>query len=289
MDVLGEYFSKILTAFYLSRFQMYLITTLAPAPSEQALINKMLPKELILRIFSYLDMKTLCRCAQTCRSWNVLALDGSNWQRVDLFTFQKDVKAATVENLARRCGGFLKKLSLKGCENIQDSALRSFTAKCANIEHLSLYKCKRVTDATCENLGRHCHKLVHLNLENCTAITDRALRYISDGCSNLQYLNISWCDNIQDKGVQMILSGCKGLTTLIMKGCEGLTEQVFANSIDNMKNLEVINLLSCFVNDETVAHIARGSPHLQYLCLSNCTQITDRSLISLSQGCKMLT
>ncbi|KAK6041223.1 hypothetical protein COOONC_21272, partial [Cooperia oncophora] len=43
------------------------------------------------------------------------------------------------------------------------------------------------------------------------------------------------------------------------------------------------------VNDETVAHIARGSPHLQYLCLSNCTQITDRSLISLSQGCRMLT
>ncbi|VDM70436.1 unnamed protein product [Strongylus vulgaris] len=157
---------------------MYLITTLAPAPSEQALINKVLPKELILRIFSYLDMKTLCRCAQTCRLWNILALDGSNWQRVDLFTFQKDVKAATVENLARRCGGFLKKLSLKGCENIQDSALRSFTAKCANIEHLSLYKCKRVTDATCENLGRHCHKLIHLNLENCTAITDRALRYI---------------------------------------------------------------------------------------------------------------
>ncbi|KAE9416881.1 hypothetical protein Angca_004313 [Angiostrongylus cantonensis] len=241
---------------------MYLITTLAPAPSEQALINKVLPKELLLRsehfrIFSYLDMKTLCRCAQACRLWNVLALDGSNWQRVDLFTFQKDVKVATVENLARRCGGFLKKLSLKGCENIQDSALRSFTAKCANIEHLSLYKCKRVTDA--------------------------------DGCPNLQYLNISWCDNIQDKGVQMVLAGCKNLTTLIMKGCEGLTEQVFANSIDHMKNLEVINLLSCFANDETVAHIAHGSPHLQYLCLSNCTQITDRSLISLSQGCKMLT
>ncbi|KAK6059596.1 leucine Rich repeat-containing domain protein [Cooperia oncophora] len=277
---------------------------------------------------------------------------GSNWQRVDLFTFQKDVKAATVENLARRCGGFLKKLSLKGCENIQasfiinlelyilivtkdrlridtyvfrtqmfhcrirhyglsqlnvptsnisvcinvneltDATCENLGRHCHKLVHLNLENCTAITDRalrTCENLGRHCHKLVHLNLENCTAITDRALRYISDGCSNLQYLNISWCDNIQDKGVQMILAGCKGLTTLIMKGCEGLTEQVFANSIDNMKNLEVINLLSCFVNDETVAHIARGSPHLQYLCLSNCTQITDRSLISLSQGCRMLT
>lgn len=24
--------------------------------------------------------------------WNILALDGSNWQRVDLFEFQKDVE-----------------------------------------------------------------------------------------------------------------------------------------------------------------------------------------------------
>uniref|UniRef100_A0A1I7WSY6 F-box domain-containing protein n=1 Tax=Heterorhabditis bacteriophora TaxID=37862 RepID=A0A1I7WSY6_HETBA len=231
---------------------MYLIPTLTSSSGEQALINRTLPKELILRIFSHLDMKTLCRCAQTCRLWNILALDGSNWQQVDLFTFQRDVKAATVENLARRCGGFLKKLSLKGCENIQDSALRSFTAKCANIEHLSLYKCKRVTDATCENLGRHCHKLNHLNLENCTTITDRALKYISDGCHNLQYLNISWCDNIQDKGIQNILAGCPILNTLVMRGCEGLTEQVFAPSIEHMGNLSKINMLSCFVSCETL-------------------------------------
>jgi len=79
-------------------------------------------------------------------SWNKLAMDGSNWQDVDLFYFAKDVKAAVIESLARRCGGFLKKLSLKDCENIQDSAMRSFAAKCPNIERLSLYKCKLVTD-----------------------------------------------------------------------------------------------------------------------------------------------
>lgn len=59
---------------------------------DEALINKKLPKELILRIFSYLDVVSLCRCAQVSKSWNVLALDGSNWQRIDLFDFQKDVE-----------------------------------------------------------------------------------------------------------------------------------------------------------------------------------------------------
>lgn len=34
---------------------------------ESNLINKKLPKELIIRIFSYLDIVSLCRCAQVCK------------------------------------------------------------------------------------------------------------------------------------------------------------------------------------------------------------------------------
>ena len=51
-----------------------------------------------------------------CQAWYVLALDGSNWQRVDLFQFQVDIEGAVVENLAKKCGGFLKSLSLNGCQ-----------------------------------------------------------------------------------------------------------------------------------------------------------------------------
>jgi hypothetical protein len=165
--------------------QMYLITTLAPSQqnSQPALINRVLPKELILRVFSYLDIVSLCRCAQSCRSWNKLAMDGSNWQDVDLFYFQKDVKTPVVESLAKRCGGFLKNLSLKGCENVQDSAMRSFAAKCPNIERLCLFKCKLITDATCEYIGRYCQRLVSLDLENCPAITDLTMKFI--GCVSI--------------------------------------------------------------------------------------------------------
>uniref|UniRef100_A0A9L0K9P5 F-box domain-containing protein n=1 Tax=Equus asinus TaxID=9793 RepID=A0A9L0K9P5_EQUAS len=60
--------------------------------NDEGLINKKLPKELLLRIFSFLDIVTLCRCAQISKAWNILALDGSNWQRIDLFNFQTDVE-----------------------------------------------------------------------------------------------------------------------------------------------------------------------------------------------------
>ena len=55
----------------------------------------MLPKELLLRVFSYLDVVSLCRSAQVSKAWNILALDGSNWQRVDLFNFQVDIEGET--------------------------------------------------------------------------------------------------------------------------------------------------------------------------------------------------
>uniref|UniRef100_A0A9J2P2H8 F-box domain-containing protein n=1 Tax=Ascaris lumbricoides TaxID=6252 RepID=A0A9J2P2H8_ASCLU len=278
------------------QYRMYLITTLLPSQTDQPLINRILPKELILRcvkksrfrIFSFLDITSLCRCAETCRQWNMLALDGSNWQQVDLFRFQKDIKAPVVENLAKRCGGFLKKLSLRGCENVQEAALRSFTLRCPNIEHLSLYKCKRVTDSTCDYLGRNCHRMLWLDLENCTAITDKSLKAISEGCRQLEYLNISWCENIQDRGVQSILQGCSKLSTLICRGCEGITENVFTDMGAYCKELRALNLLGCFIVDDTVADIAAGCRSLEYLCLSMCSQITDRSLICLANGCPCL-
>lgn len=75
-------------------------------------ISKKLPKEILLRILSYLDVVSLCRCAQVISSesssvcdnhfflsipqvskyWNILALDGSNWQKIDLFYFQLDIE-----------------------------------------------------------------------------------------------------------------------------------------------------------------------------------------------------
>lgn len=55
-------------------------------------------------------------------------------------------QGTVVENIARRCGGFLKKLSLRGCQSVVDSSMKTFAQQCNNIEHLNLDDCKKITD-----------------------------------------------------------------------------------------------------------------------------------------------
>lgn len=118
-------------------------------------------------------------------------------------------------------------------------------------------------------------------------------------------MNISWCQNVTDKGISMIADGCPYLKVLLLKGCEGISTGIFSNlKPDSFKELKILNLLSCVVSscvkflinyilfqnitDETVEDISKHCHELEYLCLSNCREITDRSLVALSQGCQHL-
>ncbi|EGW04706.1 F-box/LRR-repeat protein 2 [Cricetulus griseus] len=197
-------------------------------------------------------------------AWNILALDGSNWQRIDLFNFQTDVEGQVVENISKRCGGFLRKLSLRGCIGVGDSSLKTFAQNCRNIEHLNLNGCTKITDSTCYSLGRFCSKLKHLDLTSCVSVTNSSLKGISDGCRNLEYLNLSWCDQITKDGIEALVRGCRGLKALLLRGC---TQRI---------------------TDDGVVQICRGCHRLQALCLSGCSNLTDASLTALGLNCPRL-
>uniref|UniRef100_A0A673FY30 F-box/LRR-repeat protein 20 n=1 Tax=Sinocyclocheilus rhinocerous TaxID=307959 RepID=A0A673FY30_9TELE len=258
--------------------------------NDEAVINKKLPKELLLRIFSFLDVVTLCRCAQVSRSWNLLALDGSNWQRIDLFDFQRDIEGRVVENISKRCGGFLRKLSLRGCLGVGDSALRTFAQNCRNIELLSLNGCTKITDSTCNSLSKFCPKLKHLDLASCTSITNLSLKALSEGCPLLEQLNISWCDQVTKDGIQALVRCCPGLKGLFLKGCTQLEDEALQHIGAHCPELVTLNLQTCSqITDEGLITICRGCHRLQSLCVSGCANITDAILNALGQNCPRLS
>lgn len=89
------------------------IDPLSIPPVYANFINKKLPKELLIRCFSFLDIVSLSRCSQVCKYWNELALDGSNWQYIDLFEFQTNVNGNVLDNISKHCNEFLKAIRLE--------------------------------------------------------------------------------------------------------------------------------------------------------------------------------
>uniref|UniRef100_A0A3Q2VWX5 F-box/LRR-repeat protein 2 n=1 Tax=Haplochromis burtoni TaxID=8153 RepID=A0A3Q2VWX5_HAPBU len=257
--------------------------------SDEAPINKKLPKELLLRIFSYLDVVTLCRCAQVSKAWNVLALDGSNWQKIDLFNFQTDIEGRVVENISKRCGGFLRQLSLRGCLSVGDASMKTFAQNCRNIEVLNLNGCTKITDSTCLSLSKFCSKLKHLDLTSCVSVSNHSLKALSDGCRMLETLNLSWCDQITRDGIEALARGCAGLRALFLRGCTQLDDGALKHLQKHCPELTTINMQSCTqVTDEGLVSLGRGCHKLQNLCVSGCSNITDASLTALGLNCPRL-
>uniref|UniRef100_A0A4W3JC75 F-box/LRR-repeat protein 2 n=1 Tax=Callorhinchus milii TaxID=7868 RepID=A0A4W3JC75_CALMI len=257
--------------------------------NDEAPINKKLPKELLLRIFSYLDVITLCRCAQVSKAWNILALDGSNWQRIDLFNFQTDIEGRVVENISKRCGGFLRQLSLRGCLSIGDASLKTFAQNCKNIEHLNLNGCTKINDSTCISLSKFCTKLRHLDLTSCVSITNNSLKALSDGNPNLEHLNISWCDQVTKDGIEALVRGCNGLKAMLLRGCTQLDDESLKHIQLYCPELVTLNLQACSqITDDGLVSVCRGCHKLQFLCVSGCGNITDASVTALGLNCPRL-
>uniref|UniRef100_A0AAZ3RUP2 F-box domain-containing protein n=1 Tax=Oncorhynchus tshawytscha TaxID=74940 RepID=A0AAZ3RUP2_ONCTS len=277
--------------------------------SDEAPINKKLPKELLLRIFSYLDVITLCRCAQVSKAWNVLALDGSNWQKIDLFNFQTDIEGRVVENISKRCGGFLRQLSLRGCLSVGDASMKTFSQNCRSIEVLNLNGCTKITDSTCLSLSKflvigffvlcslqledgalkplqkHCPELTTINMQSCSQITDDGLVSLCRGCHKLQVLCISGCSNITDASLTALGLNCPRLKILEAARCSQVTDAGFTVLARNCHEMEKMDLEECIlVTDNTLVQLAIHCPRLQALSLSHCELITDDGIRALSSS-----
>ena len=57
-----------------------ILTTSTKEHTDEHIQDISLPSEVLLKIFGYLQPKELCSCAQVCKSWSVVAVDGSLWE-----------------------------------------------------------------------------------------------------------------------------------------------------------------------------------------------------------------
>jgi len=172
----------------------------AGSPAADIEHTSKLPDALLLHIFKMMDISTLLTCAQVSHRWHRLSLDGSNWTEVDLFNYQKDVQTKTVRKLSKRCGGFLRVLNLRCCQNVTDSTIDMFGTNCQNITTIDLSQCHRITDVSLKSLGQNCLSLRKARFFSCPFVSDKGLFSLTQGCHKLDEINLAWCSKVTDQG-----------------------------------------------------------------------------------------
>lgn len=108
------------------------------------------------------------------------------------------LQGRVVENISKRCGGFLRKLSLRGCLGVGDSALRCNLGKLRVAKLLAQTGIKNVLFYHSRTFAQNCRNIELLSLNGCTKITDR---YVNCCASNISKKS---CTNLKVSGLSLL-------------------------------------------------------------------------------------
>ncbi|RVE51684.1 hypothetical protein evm_003656 [Chilo suppressalis] len=267
-----------------------------------------LPDETILCVMKYLDMQSLCRCAQINRHFNRLASDAILYRKLDLRPYWHCIGSQVLMTLSMRCK-FLKKLDLSWCGShnmIQSHYIVNFLRDSgAQLTHLRMNCCKFVDDyvlraviETCTQLQELClrsvtgcrdwmclaalTKLTRLDVYRTDINTSAAVAIVRSN-PGLEHLNVGSCKMISamDEVAMELGSNCPGLISVDFWKSYSLT----ANGIralsrcQMLQELDVGWCLQAAASGEWMAWLAGGE--LRKLFLGALRGVCDRDLRSL--------
>ncbi|XP_069484160.1 F-box and leucine-rich repeat protein 13 isoform X2 [Ambystoma mexicanum] len=224
----------------------------------------LLPQRAVLRIFSYVDIIDLARCAQVCRSWKIITQTSSLWSSIDFATARHKIQDKIVVNILQKCRPYVIRLNLRSCSSLHWPSFKSIS-ECKNLQDLNVSECEGLNDESMRVISEGCPALLYLNLSY-TDITNGTLRMLSRCLPNLQYLSLAHCRKFTDRGLQYLATGGKGCRKLIYLDLSGCTQI----SVDGFK------------------FVASGCSSLQHLKIDDMVTLTDSCIMVLLEKCQQI-
>ena len=237
-------------------------------------ITSVLPPEILLIIFSYVDNKDVFTLLWVCSRWRKicakLTVQNIEWKlngNINLENFCVMLnKFMDIKSITLRHNTFFKKipkwyvtdlyvirlisvrrisLTLWNCEQVTDVGITKIGEGCPNLQSLTLYNCEQVTDVGITKIAEGCPKIQKLNLYLCDRVTDVGIAKIVEGCPNLLELYLDYCDRVTDVGITKIAEGCSKLHSLDLEFCSKVTEDGLSKIVEGCTQLKYLNLRHC--------------------------------------------
>lgn len=198
---------------------------------------------------------------------------------------------------------------MRGCTKVNDSAM-SYVSQFSQLEYLDVTGCVHITDVGMKHLSQSAckTKLKYLDLTFCHQITDEGVKYLSE-MTQLEDLTLQCCRHITSTGLTHLVNSCQKIRFLNLTGCH-LVDLSGVQSEKGLEKLEKLNMMGCkltndsclkvlsqwttnlrelvlsfsdMITDAGVELVLKNSKHLYHLNLKKCSNITDKTLESISK------
>ena len=252
-----------------------------------------LPHEILIAIFSFLNLKDQCQCARVCKSWRRAAYDNFLWFQVDLSDSSVNLKNLW-KLIRHKC--FPNVESIKLCGN-----LKNINAK-QNLPTLS--------KALMQKLNETCSKLIEIEIEyaDLNSINVNDLRKqmeklsfirceiplkwfqpssVNDKFANLSHLDFTGSSRICKAHLEDLNKICVNVKFLSLKKCYRIDDKaldclvkldIFLNS------LEVLNLDETSVSQEGVNIVIQQVKSLKIIYVKSCKCIVGDLKMNLENN-----
>ncbi|XP_072375815.1 uncharacterized protein [Diabrotica undecimpunctata] len=264
-----------------------------------------LPKVVLQRIFSYLDVRSIQNCAILCSTFYNLSKDSSLYKTLNLnyemspqaieYYISKVTNPDTIEILyeneqskdedttwfdtsivkvLRNCGDSIVTLKIENCRN--EEVLLNI-AECINLEKIILYKCK----STFSSLLSLC-TLRSIHFASCH-FPVKIVKEVIKNNVDLVYLHLSNNVNVNPNEVcEMMSMENLGLKEIHLSERKTLKAKSL-RTLARLTNLRKLELMSCAGFDcnpeDSLELLAAGCTYLEKLCIHNWKEINDSNFI----------
>ncbi|XP_071556701.1 F-box/LRR-repeat protein 4-like isoform X2 [Temnothorax nylanderi] len=275
-----------------------------------------LPNEILLKIFKYLDLVTLCRMNEVNnRRFDILTRNPLLYTRLNMRWIESDKYMCDIFcYFTPRCK-YLQQLDLTR-SNFDVDNFVNFLHNCGRrLTHLRLSGCRMDLNPVLLEISETCKNLKELDLDRCTdGLYDEAFSYL-ERLNNLEHIN--FCDTYitterlckilqNNQRMRELLSGdaidscindaalnsCRDLEVIYSLNSRSLTSQAI-NALANCKNLRKVSLFlaeySYFcgtdeypATDDSLFRLLPSYQHLQEIYLFDPV-LTDHKLELLAQ------
>ncbi|XP_071508945.1 F-box/LRR-repeat protein 12-like [Diadema antillarum] len=232
---------------------------------------KRMPDSIMLQIFGYLCIKTLCRAACVCRGWNHLVRQKPLWRHVDLSPYKitlpnirKLVFAYFTDSVrSLSLTGFLQ--SVKNTECISDALLIELGKRCLNLSELCISSAN-LSEVDSSKLPT---TLSTLKLFRCNyPMYWLSAAFKKSVLGALQHLDMSHSNGFGCRDLEVILEKpLTSLVTLRLTGCYRVADRGVGCIVSSCPNLEELGLARTSLSNEALQKISTGLPKLRTLDL----------------------